>query len=79
MGLFKFGIIMTFSPRWSPPVAGPRCTTPARSKGSVRSNITECSGRRLGSLSVFIVGEKVVEDSEGGFEVQVDDVWKTKK
>ena len=30
------------------------------------------------SIRVFVVGEQVVEDSEGGLEVQVDNIWKTK-
>lgn len=31
-----------------------------------------------GSLRVFVVGEQVVEDSEGGLQVQVDNIWNTK-
>lgn len=33
---------------------------------------------RKGSLRVFVVGEQVVEDSEGGLQVQVDNIWNTK-
>lgn len=36
----------------------------------VKSNVME-----TGSVRVFVVGEKVVEDSQGGFKVQVDDIW----
>lgn len=34
--------------------------------------------KRKGSFRVFVVGEQVVENSEGGLEVQVDNICKTK-
>ena len=41
-----------------------------------KSNIRGQNWKR--SLRVLVVGEQVVEDSEGGLEVQVDDIWKTR-
>lgn len=48
---------------------------PAQAQGSVQSNIRGWNYK--GSLRVFVVSEKVVEDSEGGLQVQVDNIWKT--
>ena len=50
----------------------------AQIQGGVRSDIRGSELEKNKSVRVFIVGEQVVEDSEGGLEVQVDDIWKTK-
>lgn len=31
-----------------------------------------------GSFRVFVVGEQIVEDSQGGLQVEVYNIWKTK-
>lgn len=55
---------MASSPSWSPPVS--------------RLVVQNVKHQRTSSLRVLVVGEQVVEDSEGGLEVQVDDIWKRK-
>lgn len=78
MGLFKSHVMMAFSPGWSAPVSRLLRIMSAQIQGGVRSDIRGSELEKNKSVRVFIVGEQVVEDSEGGLEVQVDDIWKTK-